>query len=697
MKKILLSAALLLPAIAKGELILQPTPLNTAVKPPMTVSINGVTQLNGIDALVKDQTALVQLGKAFFWDTAIGSDGMACASCHFSAGADSRIDNQINSGYNHNNSRIYDTLPGGTKGANATLKKSDFPLWKFTGVDPADPRRMLATVVDDVISSSGTQNGNFINITATPNDNCTSRVRDEANILGLNTRRVAPRNSPSTINATFNVRNFWDGRANRVFNGVNPFGLRDPDAKIWINEGTPVPATLVINNASLASQAVGPVLSDLEMQCNGRSFSTVGTKLVNRRILETQIINATDSVLAPIKNKPLYRDMIRRAFQPIVWSGSNDSNIPLDEANFTLFFGLAVQAYEDTLVSDQTKYDLLPRTEQPVMADGFTEPVALAPQLIRAPNGVFQGMTASESRGLDLFMGTESKLNPTKKDGKCIACHKGPEFTSATYTALAGIPKGITILLPDAVQKGQQVEPMPFTGGFAEINGTLVFDHTQNFGSYDLGFYDIGVTPLAYDIGLGGVDPWGNPLSFTQQWATANPLCESTNTVIKCSPTATVDVFNVYNDFVDVNGNKVNITAELAPAKVAGSFKTPGLRNLSLTAPYYHNGSAKTIQEAMIVYNNGGLFKNPNLHPDVVPLGFNTTDINDITNFMLTLTDPRVAREAAPFDHPSLMIPNGHTAVKRIGTSDAVDKFLSLPAVGRAGRTQPATFQSKLK
>ena len=49
--------------------------------------------------IVKDQAALMRLGKAFFWDMQVGSDGVqACASCHFHAGADSRSRNQISPG-----------------------------------------------------------------------------------------------------------------------------------------------------------------------------------------------------------------------------------------------------------------------------------------------------------------------------------------------------------------------------------------------------------------------------------------------------------------------------------------------------------------------------------------------------------------------------------------------------------------------
>ena len=59
----------------------------------------------------------------------------------------------------------------------------------------------------------------------------------------LNTRNVEPRNTPSNINAVFNFRNFWDGRANNTFNGVNPFGRRaitaDPTARVFTTDAPP--------------------------------------------------------------------------------------------------------------------------------------------------------------------------------------------------------------------------------------------------------------------------------------------------------------------------------------------------------------------------------------------------------------------------------------------------------------------------
>src|SRR5262245_3075497 len=59
-----------------------PPPLNTMVVP----------MPDDLGSFVEDFDATVRLGKALFWDVQLGSDGLtACASCHFHAGADSRV------------------------------------------------------------------------------------------------------------------------------------------------------------------------------------------------------------------------------------------------------------------------------------------------------------------------------------------------------------------------------------------------------------------------------------------------------------------------------------------------------------------------------------------------------------------------------------------------------------------------------
>src|SRR5689334_16761655 len=57
----------------------------------------GVPLPPNIADFVRDKQTAIRLGKALFWDMQVGSDGVqACASCHFSAGADNRSRNVIN-------------------------------------------------------------------------------------------------------------------------------------------------------------------------------------------------------------------------------------------------------------------------------------------------------------------------------------------------------------------------------------------------------------------------------------------------------------------------------------------------------------------------------------------------------------------------------------------------------------------------
>lgn len=66
-------------------------------------------------------------------------------------------------------------------------------------------------------------------------------------------------------------------------------------------------------------------------------------------------------------------------------------------------------------------------------------------------------------------------------------------------------------------------------------------------------------------------------------------------------------------------------------------YKTPSLRNVKLTAPYMHNGSIAGLREAVEFYNRGGI-ANENLDPLIKPLQLNSTEIDDLTAFLGSLT-----------------------------------------------------------
>ncbi len=74
-----------------------------------------------------------------------------------------------------------------------------------------------------------------------------------------------------------------------------------------------------------------------------------------------------------------------------------------------------------------------------------------------------------------------------------------------------------------------------------------------------------------------------------------------------------------------------------------GSFKTPTLRNIALTAPYMHDGSLKTLEEVIDHYNRGGASSdkekiNPYLSGGIRPLNLTQDEKDALTAFMKTLT-----------------------------------------------------------
>jgi cytochrome c peroxidase len=68
------------------------------------------------------------------------------------------------------------------------------------------------------------------------------------------------------------------------------------------------------------------------------------------------------------------------------------------------------------------------------------------------------------------------------------------------------------------------------------------------------------------------------------------------------------------------------------------AFKTPDLRNVLITAPYFHDGSQATLWDAMDHYNKGDGVKNPWLDNDMRPLALSETEIDDVVAFLASLT-----------------------------------------------------------
>jgi cytochrome c peroxidase len=624
---------------------------------PGTLKAHRPLEIPDLGVYVRDRQAAIALGKALFWDMQVGSDGIqACATCHFRAGADPRSINQANPGGLHNTDATIHV------GVNHALGEADFPLRKLA--DPALRTSRVLRDNDDVISSQGVKLARIAGVRRGAGSDEGVPVFDPVfSLQGLNTRRAEPRNTPTVINAAFNRDAFWEGRAEPVFNGVNPFGVRDPDAYVLRASGPDrVEAVRVrIDNAALASQAVGPPLSDREMGFLGRTFFDVGKRLVWARPLARQKVHADDSVLGPLVEAAddgrggrrglagTYREMVEKAFQPQWWQSDlvatrhADGRVTvappagrvlaaneytLHEYNFSLFFGLAVQLYEMTLVSDDSPVD-------------------------RHFDGVRGALSPQQLRGLAVFTG----------DAACSACHAGAETTSNSNRILKGA-------VVEGVQQPSEIVERMFNGNCEVV-------------AYDQSYYNIGVRPVAEDLGLGDVDPFGNPLAWIDI-LTAPPGRVSNPELLA------VPVPNIAAPPI-ATGERTS---------TMGTFKVPSLRNVELTAPYFHNGGQATLRQVVEFYNRGGDFREANaafVDFEIGKLNLTDRQLDDLVEFLRALTDPRVLRASAPFDHPQLFVPNGHRTVKGmpVPAADgmgAEDILLEVPATGRHGGKPLAPF-----
>ncbi len=728
-----------------------PTPVSLQNVPIPPVP--GLT--DGADPIVVNKTAAIALGKALFWDMNVGSDGMACGSCHFSAGVDSRTKNQINPGLKSSNpsGQIFETFPNGSGGPNYTLTLADFPLHRFS--NPADKFSTVTYTTDDVVSSSGTFSGSYTGSTKLTgsNDLCARSVDSIFHVGGVGTRRVEPRNAPSMINAVFNHRLFWDGRANNIFNGSSPWGERDPDAGVWVkvNPRSVVKQRLHLENSALASLATGPALSDLEMSCRQRKWSDIGRKLLSRQPLQNQKVHKQDSVLgalslSTVSNlkpglKTIYKNLVTQAFNQKYWAysalgpfGRPPGQMPYNqmEANFAMFFALSLQLYQSTLVSDQAPFDLSP-------VDANVRPTWVG-------LGKTDAEIAQLKRGGTLFF-----------NNHCNLCHTGPTMSMEAITTNA------TLLTPTPGKTfGPVATPIAYgpnafgAGGAAQQAGMTQYPNaiTRDFNAnfepklMDVGFTNTAVNEQDADLGLGGVDDFGHPLSYSAQYleylkGNSAGIHDALVTKTRACDFMAGMAINLTNpeylyftalDDIILDGSREGLlrtnncadpttayipsvaAAQAAASDPAGdprmalsvkaAFKIPTLRNIELTGPYMHNGSMANLEQVLDFYARQGNFFHENLHANVVAISssvnstalnaFGTSNRADLIAYLKSFTDERVRYQKAPFDHPEVLVPHGHSGNAQLALqgnplngSLAQDDILVVPAVGANGSVTP--------
>jgi cytochrome c peroxidase len=772
----------------------RPTPPPAAgdplTNPPTPAVPAALTAYATAHAVTVQRAAMQILGKALFWDQQAGSDGQACASCHFTAGSDNRTLNTLNPGTRNTNvadqSLWGPTLSGGTGAPNYQLQTGDFPFHKLA--DPFETNYMKRDVLfdtDDPVGSIGTFHATYAGSPA-PNytlpfaqgvyDTPAAAVVDPVFHIGTqNTRSNGPRQAAPTINALFNFNNFWDGRADNTFNGLNMNGAKDQTPYVYFNGGGTLVYDIVagFGDGSLASQATAPINSATsdEMAFGGRTLPDVGRKLFRLTgpglgatatpvmtadplvagtftvtgitvtnpgtnyihgatvsivggggagatatvttsaagavtaitvtapgagfvtppvitIVSTgldtaayasytdaivptiiplgaQQVSTTDSVLGTLVNANgqginlSYVNLIQWAFLPTFWDATGPPDVNgiattlrtpggfhVMESNFAMFWGTSIQFYERLLRADQTAYDKFMGGDNSAF-----DPIG----------GPSSKKSQDTLRGLLTYIHTENFAQQVNSNfnnlnfGACQLCHSGRELTEASFT---NVPLKL----------------------FVTTDMTVKMDHNRELAivpssaNFDVGFTNIGSRPVHNDVGIGGQAAGlpGTYLSIArgimsnQPWAL---LFLPAGIAWPAEP-------NLHRG-----------------SNIDGAFKIPSLRNIDMSGPYFHHGGELTLKQTVQFYARHEDYadqNDPNM--DVgsnMVVNISDPDVDLLVNFLISLTDERVRWEQAPFDHPQLFIPNGHPASGThpvLGASYLPDNYITLPAVGAAGR-----------
>lgn len=225
-------------------------------------------------------------------------------------------------------------------------------------VGGADPRLArhpgldsLLNTPDDVIGSSGVVHC----------DEQDDYVRDV--VFGF-ARQITPRAANPSILAMYAPDLFWDGRARTTF--INP----------------QTGAVSIPSGGALESQAVGPVVSSVEMSHESRDWSQIATKLtIVRPLVLTR--NLPPDLSTALESRPTYPDLFEAAF--------GDATITSERIAF------AIATYERTLLPNQTPWD-------------------------RFIAGQQNAMTPNQVQGWNVLQGSP-----------CLICHAPPFFTDHSF------------------------------------------------------------------------------------------------------------------------------------------------------------------------------------------------------------------------------------------------------------------------
>ena len=120
------------------------------------------------------------------------------------------------------------------------------------------------------------------------------------------------------------------------------------------------------------------------------------------------------------------------------------------------------------------------------------------------------------------------------------------------------------------------------------------------------------------------------------------PLARQAEQLIKTGDTSAIDQAAIQTDMSALG--RFLITKKEPDI---ASFKTPNIRNVLVTGPYFHDGSQETLWDVIDHYNKGAGLQDPYLDQDIQPLALTENDIDDLVAFMASLTSATYKEQGA--------------------------------------------------
>jgi cytochrome c peroxidase len=235
---------------------------------------------------------------------------------------------------------------------------------------------------DDISGSAGVARRNASNVP----------IADS--IFGF-ARQVTPRSAPNFFGGgLWDSEVFWDGRAGSQF--------RDPLTN----------AVAIASGGALENQSLAPILSDVEMSKEGRTWAEVTASLAQMTPMVSAANLPADMANALAAN-PTYPDLFEEAFG--------------DPAITPARIAFAIASYERTLVPNQTPWD-------------------------RFQAGDTSALDATQQTGQNVFMGSN-----------CAVCHAPPLFTDLSFRNIGVRPNsddlGRQVVTSDPADRGKFETP----------------------------------------------------------------------------------------------------------------------------------------------------------------------------------------------------------------------------------------------